>query len=99
MPEIEIMQVQFLVKYVVAMVGAMVSEIGGAMSNLGSGIAAQSLNSSSMAELTTGVFGTNSGLLYWLNDYVFDIMARLPYTDLGIGLHQVLTGLSKGTCG
>ncbi|MEE8373961.1 MAG: hypothetical protein V3R87_09590 [Dehalococcoidia bacterium] len=46
-----------------------------------------------MAELTTGIFGTESGLLYWLNDYMIDLMTRLPYSDLGIGLHSLQGGL------
>ena len=92
MPEIEQLQVQYLVKFMVALWGDLVRELGGAITNLGADISAESQNAQSMAELTTGIFGTNSGLLYWLNDYIIDIVVRLPYCDLGIGLHSLLGG-------
>ncbi len=92
-PEIEQLQVQFLVKFVVVLWGDLLRELGSAMTNLGADISVESQNAQAMAELTTGIFGTDSGLLYWLNDYIIDIVTRLPYCDLGIGLHGLLDGL------
>ncbi len=99
MPQIEVLQVQYLVKYVVELVGVLVANLGGVMGRVGAGIAAQSEDPETMAELTTGIFGTNSGLIYWLNDWMFDVISRLPYSDLGVGLHSLLGGLKNGAAG
>lgn len=92
-PEIEVLQVQFLVKFAVALWGDLLRELGSAVSNLGADIVAESQNAQAMAELTTGIFGTDSGLLYWLNDLMFDIVTRLPYCDIGIGALSLQGGL------
>lgn len=92
-PEIEVLQVQFLVKFAVALWGDLLRELGSAVSNLGADIVAESQNAQAMAELTTGIFGTDSGLLYWLNDLMFDIVTRLPYSDIGIGVLSLQGGL------
>lgn len=92
-PEIEVLQVQFLVKFAVALWGDLLRELGSAVSNLGADVVAESQNAQAMAELTTGIFGTDSGLLYWLNDLMFDIVTRLPYGDIGIGVLSLQGGL------
>ncbi len=99
MPQIEILQVQYLVKYVVELMGALVGSMGGVMERVGAGVAAQSEDPQTMAELTTGIFGTNSGLVYWLNGWMFDVVSRLPYCDLGVGMHTFLAGLKNGASG
>lgn len=77
MPEIEVMQVEFVVKYVVELFGVIVDKLGGLISDVGADIVNASYDSSSMTELTTGIFGTDGGLLYWMNGYVVDLLAKL----------------------
>jgi hypothetical protein len=46
-----------------------------------------------MAALTTGIFGTNGGLIYWINEKVFYVVENMPWCDLGGGLGVVVKGL------
>ena len=41
-----------------------------------------------MAKLTTGIFGSASGLIALVIDKVFWVISNLPWSDLGQGLGQ-----------
>ena len=97
-PALECLQVQYLVQYIVGLVGTLVEYIGDAIFLFGGDIVESAGNAMQMNALTTGIFGTDSGLIYWINDKVFYIITYLPWCDLGTGLGQLMQGFQGATC-
>ncbi len=93
MPTLDILQVQHLVSYAMALVGDLVNEVSSGFSNFGSTVGQAAADANAMAMLTTGIFGTHSGLVYWINNKVFYLIENFPWCDLGQGLGVVLRGL------
>ena len=93
MPAIELLQVQYLVSFIVGLVGELIIEISDAFAAFGLTVSTAAADANTMAALTTGIFGTNSGLIYWINEKVFYVIENLPWCDLGQGLGQVVEGL------
>ncbi len=93
MPTIEILQVQYLVSFITGLVGELIQELATAFGNFGVTVSDAAADGNTMAALTTGIFGTNSGLIYWINEKVFYVIENMPWCDLGGGLGQILQGL------
>jgi len=93
MPTIEVLQVQYLVSFIVGLVGELIQELAGAFESFGITVSDAAADGNVMAALTTGIFGTNSGLIYWINEKVFYVIENLPWCDLGQGLGQIVEGL------
>jgi hypothetical protein len=98
MPTLENLQVQYLVAFMVGLLGELIQELSVAFQNFGVTVADLAADSNVMAELTTGLFGTNSGLIYWLNDKMFYVIENMPWCDLGNGLGGLAAGLMNPAC-
>ena len=85
-------QVQYLVAFIVGLVGHLTDLLSGAVQTFGVDMVTQSGNVQTMAALTTGIFGTNNGLIYWINDKVFYLLEHLPYQAIGDGIRAILIG-------
>ena len=90
---IEYLQVQFLVSFIVGLVGELIQELALAFENFGVTVSTYAADYNTMAALTTGIFGTDSGLIYWINEKVFYVIENMPWCDLGGGLGQIVNGL------
>ena len=97
MPAIESLQVQYLVAFVVQMLGTLTGYIGDAITLFGGDLVAAGSDAGTMQNLTTGIFGTNSGLIYWINDKVFYLIENLPWAELGTGLGALIDGILNYT--
>ncbi len=93
MPALESLQVQYLVMFLVSMLGALTGYIAAAIGSFGVDLAAAGQDAGAMANLTTGIFGTNSGLIYWINDNAIYIIDSLPWIELGLGLGLLFDGI------
>ena len=93
MPTIEMLQVQYLVSFMVGLLGELIQELSVAFQNFGVTVADAAADGNAMAALTTGIFGTDSGLIYWINEKVFYVIENMPWCDLGSGLGHVVEGL------
>ena len=49
-------------------------------------------DANTMAALTTGIFGTDSGLVYRIHEKVFYVAENMPWCDLGGGLGNPVEG-------
>ena len=71
------LDLEYLVTYIVGLVGSIVSAIGAAFS-------AGTTTPGQMTMLTTGIFGENGGLIYWLNQKIVwlvdQVLAGLTFT-------------------
>jgi hypothetical protein len=93
LPIVEVLQVQYLVSFIVGLVGELIQELAVAFENFGITVSLAASDNNTMAQLTTGIFGTDSGLIYWINEKVFYVIENLPWCDLGQGLGQIVEGL------
>ena len=93
MPALESLQVQYVVAFVVGLLGRLIELISGAMATFGNDLITQSADPLTMQALTTGIFGTNSGLIYWMNDKTFYMAEIMPYSELSFGLSCLLRGI------
>ncbi len=93
MPVVESLQVSYFVAFIVQMLGTLTEYIGDAIVLFGGDLVAEGQDVGAMANLTTGIFGTNSGLIYWINDKVFYLIENLPWSDLGTGLGALIDGI------
>ncbi len=96
MPALETLQVQYLVKFITNLLGDLVSLISGALVNFGAALSGYAADDVMMQELTTGIFGRNGGLIYWINEKVFYLIEELPWADLGDGLGDLIYGILNG---
>ena len=87
------MQVTYLVQFIVGLVGELIQEIAAAIGNFGVTVTDAAGNLDVMVLLTNGIFGQNSGLIYWINNKVFYLISNMPWCDLGQGLGQLMEGL------
>jgi len=92
-PTVSNFQVQYLVSFITGLVGDLVNLIAGSIATFGTHVTIASGNADLMANLTSGIFGTQNGLIYWINDKVFYVLEKLPYTEIGAGLNQIVHGL------
>ena len=83
-------QVQYLVSFIVGLIGDLTGLLSGAVTTFGTHLTTSSGNMTTMAALTTGIFGTENGLIYWINDKVFYLLTHLPYAAIGTGLREIL---------
>ena len=97
LPAMESLQVQYLVAFIVGLLGRLIELISGAMAVFGNDLITESKNTDTMAALTTGIFGTNSGLIYWINEKVFYLINHLPWETLGNGLGLLIEGILDPT--
>jgi hypothetical protein len=74
------------------LIGDLTTLLSGAITSFGGHLTVQAGNMQTMAALTTGIFGTNNGLIYWINDKVFYLLENLPYAAIGDGLRAILVG-------
>jgi len=94
LPTIDILQVQHLVSYVIGLIGTLVDDIGIAFNDFGATtVSSAAADSNAMPMLTTGIFGTHSGLIYWLNNKLFYLIENFPWCDFGQALSVLLRGL------
>lgn len=93
MPTIEVMQVQYLVAFCVGLCGEFIQALGKAFADFGVTVCTYSGDGNAMAALTTGIFGTESGLIYWINGKLFWCIEHFPWSDMGQGLGQFMNGL------
>ncbi len=98
MPTVENLQVQYLVSFMVGLLGELIQELSVAFQNFGVTVANSAADTNAMAALTTGIFGTDSGLIYWINDKMFYLIENMPWCDLGSGLGSVAYGLMNPAC-
>lgn len=70
------MQVQGFVQWFITM-------MGDAMAAVGNHIQISAASDVEMGKLTVGIFGTTDGLLYWINDKIFYVIAGLQTADIG----------------
>ncbi len=91
------MDVQYLVAFIVQMVGKLIELISGALVEFGLFVTQAGGDAGTMENLTTGIFGTNSGLIYWINDKVFYLINTLPWANLGTGLGALIDGILNYT--
>ncbi len=89
----ESLQVQFLVAFIVQMLGQLGGYIADALGFFAGDLVLAGADESVMANLTTGIFGTESGLIYWINDKVFYLITNLPWAELGTGLGALIDGI------
>jgi len=94
---VESLQVQFLVAFVVKMLGQLGGYIADALGFFATDLVAAGGDAGTMANLTTGIFGTDSGLIYWINDKVFYLITNLPWAELGTGLGALIDGILNYT--
>ncbi len=97
MPALESLQVQYLVAFIGGLLGRLIELISGAMATFGNDLITDSVDPLTMQELTTGIFGTNSGLIYWINDNMIYLIANLPWIPLGTGLGALFDGIFNYT--
>ncbi|MEE8374629.1 MAG: hypothetical protein V3R87_13050 [Dehalococcoidia bacterium] len=90
MPAVESLQVQYLVAFAIVKLGELMGYIAVAIDSFGIDLVNAGGDGGTMANLTTGIFGTNSGLIYWINDKVAYMAEFMPYTELSLGLGIVL---------
>jgi len=95
LPTIDVLQIQHLISFVTALLGDLVQDLGSAIGDFGTTVSAQAANPNVMAMLTTGIFGTDSGLIYWINEKVFWVIEHLPWCELGHGVGTLLRGLTS----
>ena len=93
MPAIESLQVQYLVAFVVGQLGRLIELISGAMATYGNDLISAGSDPLRMQALTTGIFGTNSGIIYWINDKEFYVVSKMPWTELGNGIGFLINGI------
>ncbi len=93
MPTVESLQVSHLVAFIVRLSGELLDALATAVADFAVIVTAAGSNGDAMANLTTGIFGTNSGLIYWINQKVFYLITNLPWGDLGTGLGELLRGI------
>ncbi len=98
MPAIEILQVQYLVSFIVGLVGELIQELAGAFADFGATVSTYANDAGTMAALTTGIFGNDGGLIYWINEKVFYVIENMPWCDLGAGLGAIVYGLLNPSC-
>jgi hypothetical protein len=94
----ECLPVQYLVAFVVGLIGDLITLIAPAVGEFGSHLLCASEDVDTMLALTTGIFGTNSGLIYWINNKVFYLIENMPWCELGAGLGGLLEGLKTPAC-
>jgi hypothetical protein len=80
------------------MLGDLIGLLSGAMIEFGNHLICASEDVDTMLALTTGIFGTNSGLIYWINNKVIYLVENLPWCDLGGALGGLLNGLQTPGC-
>ncbi len=97
MPVVESLQVQYLVAFIVQLLGQLLGHLSVAVASFGTDLVNAGGDAGTMANLTTGIFGTNSGLIYWINDKVFYLIQNLPWADLGTGLGALIDGILNYT--
>ena len=95
---LECLQVQHLVAFIVGLVGELIIEIGGMLTSFGGTVKTYGACADVMQSLTTGIFGTNDGLIYWINDKIFYLIREMPWCELGAGLGALLQGLQTPAC-
>jgi hypothetical protein len=93
MPAIELLQVQYLVSFIVGLVGELIQELSAAFASFGVTVGNYAADAPTMAALTTGIFGSNGGLIYWINEKVFYVIENMPWCDLGQGLGILIENL------
>jgi len=87
MPGLVSYQVQYFVTFIVAFIGQMATEVGAAIGDV---FTSGALDNNAMMQLTTGIFGPQNGLIYWINEKVIWLLENLPYAALGDGLRDLL---------
>jgi hypothetical protein len=92
-PTLSNFQVQYLVQFITGLVGKLIELLSGAVGDFGVEVTTQAQNTTTMAALTSGIFGPENGLIYWINDKVFYVLENLPYTALGLGIKEIVTAL------
>ena len=97
MPAIESLQVQYLVAFVVQMLGQLTGYIADAFGYFGADWVAAGADAGTMQNLTTGIFGRDSGIIYWINDKEFYVVSHLPWTELGTGIGALIDGILNYT--
>jgi len=90
---VELLQVQYLVAFIVKMLGQLTGYIADALGFFAVDLVAAGADAGTMQNLTTGIFGTNSGLILWMNDKVFYMVEFMPWTDLSFGLGCLLDSI------
>ena len=80
-PSTMIYQVQHLVAFVVGLIGKVLGTVSTGvnqiLTDLGALFLTYSENCTVMASLTTGIFGDNMGLIYWINMKILWLLGQL----------------------
>lgn len=74
-------QVQYLVSFIVGLIGQILDSLSAGvatiLTDLGSVFTGAAGNCTQMAMLTTGIFGNDGGLIYWINEKILWFLAEL----------------------
>ena len=80
-PSIIVIQTQHLVSFIIGFVGEVLDTVATGVSqildDLGSWLVVMANNCTAMTKLTTGIFGDNGGLVYWINEKILWFMGEL----------------------
>jgi hypothetical protein len=97
-PAVETLGVQYLVSFVVGLIVELIVELSEAFNDFGLTVSSYAGNATVMATLTTGIFGNDGGLIYWINEKVFYVIENMPWCALGQGLGAIIEGLLNPAC-
>jgi hypothetical protein len=94
----ECLQIQYLVAFILRLMGEHEILMSQAWVTFGRHLICASEDADTMLALTTGIFGTNSGLIYWINNKVFYLIENMPWCELGAGLGGLIAGIQNPAC-
>ena len=91
------MQVQSLVAFIVEDMGLLIGLLSNAMADFGGYTMAGAEDSGKMASLTTGIFGTTDGLIYWMKNDLFYLVNNLGTVPQAAKLANFIAALILGS--
>jgi len=91
------MQVQGLVAFIVQDMGILIGLLSNAMSAFGGYVLAGGLRPTDMAQLTTGIFGTTDGLIYWMKNDLFYLVNNLGTVEQSYKFANFIAALILGS--
>ena len=90
-------QVGYLVQFMVEDLGILIGLLSNAMSTFGAFTFAGAQDDVRMRELTTGIFGTQDGLIYWMKNDLFYLVNYLGEPTAALKLANFIAALILGS--
>jgi hypothetical protein len=90
-------QVGYLVRFIVEDMGLLIGLLANAMSDFGNYTMIGATDIGKMNELTTGIFGTNDGLIYWMKNDLFYLVNNLGTVDQAYKFANFIAALILGS--